>query len=109
MTTVVELFLDTLSVIGLLALGWFLFGRLLVPVGPGPVYAVIPARGGGEGLEQTVRGLLWLRGGELVGARIVVVDLGLDAEGRALAQHLCADAEQVCLCTAEELNEIICT
>lgn len=47
---------------------------MVTPVGPDPVFAVIPARGGGEGLEQTVKGLLWLQGGEMTGFTVVVAD-----------------------------------
>lgn len=107
MITVVEIILATLTVIGLLSLGWSLFGRLLTPVGPGPVYAVVPASGRGEGLEQTVKGLLWLRSGELAGMTVVVADAGLDEEGLRLAQALCRQLEQVRLCRAAELPQMI--
>ena len=109
MITVVEIILATLAVIGLLSLGWSLFGRMLTPVGPGPVYAVVPASGGGEGLEQTVRSLLWLQGGELAGVTVVVADMGLDEDGRRLAEALCRQSEQVQLCAAAELPRIIDT
>lgn len=109
MITVVEIILATLAVIGLLSLGWSLFGRLLTPVGPNPVYAVVPASGGGEGLEQTVKGLLWLRSGELAGMTVVVADAGLDEDGRRLAEALCRQLEQVRLCTAAELAQLVDT
>ena len=68
MNAIWQVLLALLAVVGLLALGWLLFGKLVTPVGGGgggPVYAVVPAAGDGEHLEQDVKGLLWLRGGEL--------------------------------------------
>jgi hypothetical protein len=105
--TVAEVLLAALTVIGLLSLGWSLFGRMLTPVGPGAVYAVVPASGGGEGLEQTVRGLLWLRGGELAGLTVLVADTGLNEQGRQLAEGLCRQWEQVLLCGPETLEHMI--
>ena len=63
---IVEILLSLLAVFGLLCLSWLLFGRLLSPASwSAPAYAVVPARGDGAGLEQTVKGLLWLRAGHL--------------------------------------------
>ena len=47
-----EFLLTLLAAVGLLALGWVLFGKLVAPVGgkESPIYAVIPASGGGDGL-----------------------------------------------------------
>ena len=58
MYEILQALLALLAAAGLLALGWVLFGRLVTPVGGrdgGPVYAVVPADGGGEHLEQDVR------------------------------------------------------
>ena len=66
MNAIWQVLLALLAAVGLLALGWLTFGRLLPPVGGsggGPVYAVVPASGDGAHLEQDVKGLLWLRGG----------------------------------------------
>ncbi|MFR4561261.1 MAG: hypothetical protein ACLT5P_08565 [Flavonifractor plautii] len=65
MNAIWQVLLALLAAVGLLALGWLTFGRLLTPVGGGgggPVYAVVPASGDGAHLEQDVKGLLWLRG-----------------------------------------------
>ena len=94
----------------LLALGWLTFGRLLIPVGGGgggPVYAVVPASGDGAHLEQDVKGLLWLRGGELARFTIVIADGGLDGTGRAVAAALLARGQGIVLCPAERLGEYI--
>ena len=102
--------LALLAAVGLLALGWLTFGRLLTPVGGGgggPVYAVVPASGDGAHLEQDVKGLLWLRGGELARFTIVIADGGLDGTGRAVAAALLARGQGIVLCPAERLGEYI--
>ena len=88
--------LALLAAVGLLALGWLTFGRLLTPVGGsggGPVYAVVPASGDGAHLEQDVKGLLWLRGAELARFTIVIADGGLAGTGRAVAAALLTRAQ----------------
>ncbi len=108
MSVILELFAILLAAVGLLALGWMLFGRLVAPVGGGcPVYAVVPARGDGAGLEHAVDGLLWLRGGELARFTIVIADGGLDAEGRAVASALLARGQGLVVCPEERLGEYI--
>ena len=88
MNPILEVVLILLAAAGLLGLGWVLFGRLVCPVGSGGVYAVIPASGDGANLEQDVRGLLWLRGGELARFTIVIADGGPTAAARAAASAL---------------------
>ena len=76
MNAIWQVLLALLAAVGLLALGWLTFGRLLTPVGGGgggPVYAVVPASGDGAHLEQDVKGLLWLRGGELARGQGIVL------------------------------------
>jgi len=55
MNAIWQVLLALLAAVGLLALGWLTFGRLLTPVGGGgggPVYAVVPASGDGAHLER---------------------------------------------------------
>ena len=110
MHEILQALLALLAAAGLLALGWVLFGRLVTPVGGrdgGPVYAVVPADGGGEHLEQDVKGLLWLRGGELARFTIVIADGGLDPAGRARAAALLARDRGIVLCPADRLGAYI--
>ena len=103
MNAIWQVLLALLAAVGLLALGWLTFGRLLTPVGGGgggPVYAVVPASG-------DVKGLLWLRGGELARFTIVIADGGLDGTGRAVAAALLTRAQGIVLCPAERLGEYI--
>ena len=52
------------------------------------VLAVVEGLGEGGGLEQSVRALMWLRSLGLLRCPVVIVDLGLDREGLAVAQRL---------------------
>lgn len=109
MHEILQVLLALLAAVGLLALGWVLFGRLVTPVGrdSGPVYAVVPAQDKGEHLEQDVKGLLWLRGGELARFTIVIADNGLDPEGRAVAAALLADSTGLVICPGNRLGAYI--
>ena len=80
----------TACVLGLAGLGWWLLGRLLRPLQGQSACVLLPGRGGGEGLEQTVRGFIWLRSLGVVKVPILVADLGLDPAGREVALKLCA-------------------
>ena len=106
MHEILQVLLALLAAAGLLALGWVLFGKLVTPVGEngGPVYAVVPADGGGEHLEQDVKGLLWLRGGELARFTIVIADGGLNETGRRVAAALLTGGRGVVLCPMGQLE-----
>ena len=107
MITVLEILLAALTALGLLWLGWSLLGRLMTPAGPGPVYVVVPARGGGEGLEQTVKGLLWHLGGEDLEFAVILADDGLDEDGLRLARALCRGREDVLLWSADQAGPVL--
>ena len=105
---ILQAVLALLAAVGLLALGWTLFGWLLAPSeGDGPVYAVVPAAGEGAHLEQDVKRLLWLRGQQKKGFTIVIADGGLDPAGRAVVAALLTGATGVVVCPAERLGEYI--
>ena len=87
MTEIIQFFSILLAAFGLMSLGWLALGALLLP-GNCDTCLTVRARGGGEGLEQTVRGLLWLRHTGLWKGEIVIVDCGLDGAGLALARAL---------------------
>ena len=85
------LFLEFLGLLlvafGLTCLIWMTVGRLLLP-GACPVRAVITGEESGNGLEQTVKGLLWLRRTGLWRGVVVIEDGGLDRQGREVALAL---------------------
>lgn len=83
MTLVISL----LAVFGLFCLIWLAYGWLLLPCSCS-IQVVVTAAGGGEGLEQTLRGLLWMRENRLWSGGIAIRDGGLTPEGLALALTL---------------------
>ena len=91
MTEIIQFFAVLLAAFGLVSLGWLALGALLLP-GRCAVRVVVSARGGGEGLEQTVKGLLWLRRTGLWKGGIVIEDCGLDEGGAALARVLAEES-----------------
>ena len=87
MTEIIQFFAILLAAFGLVSLGWLALGALLLP-GRCVTRLTVLAQGGGEGLEQTVRGLLWLRRTGLWRGEVVIEDCGLDPDGLALARAL---------------------
>ena len=87
MTEIIQFFAVLLAAVGLVSLGWLALGALLLP-GRCDARLTVSARGGGEGLEQTVKGLLWLRRTGLLRGEVIIEDCGLDRDGLALARAL---------------------
>lgn len=108
MRAFLEVLFALLAATGLLALVWLAFGRLLGPVGKvGRSVAVVPASGDGESLEQEVRGLLWLKSGNMAKFTVVIADCGLSDRGRTLAALLLEWEPTLVFCKAEELGKYI--
>ena len=76
-----------LAAFGLVSLGWLAVGALLLP-GVCPARMIVEAKGGGDGLEQTIKALLWLRRTGLWWGDVVIEDCGLNRDGVALARAL---------------------
>ena len=89
MTEVLQFFAVLLAAFGLVSLGWLVMGLLLLP-GSCAARMVVAAQGGADGLEQTVKALLWLRRTGLWRGEVVIEDRGLDGDGAALARTLAA-------------------
>ena len=98
MTEVFQFLAALLAAFGLVSLGWLALGALLLP-GVCPARMVVDAQGGGDGLEQTVKALLWLRRTGLWWGEVVIRDRGLDAGGEAVARAL---ARRQGVCFAQE-------
>lgn len=103
MRPILEVIFSLLAVAGLLSLSWLLLGHILTPAGNGETISLVPGRGDGEKLEQSVRGLLWLRGGGMLMGSVVIVDCGLSHEGKAIAAALCLREPGVEICPLSEL------
>ena len=91
----------------LVLLGGLLFAWLLLPLRPGALYSVLPAKGAGEGLEQQCRAYLFLKHLGVFRQELLLVDLGLVESGRDLAGRLAELDPAIQLCTPEQLLEII--
>ena len=83
MTQVLAVF----AVIGMAFLVWLAYGWLLLP-GRCPVRTMVNASGDGDGLEQTVKSLLWLRRSGLLQGEIAICDAGLSQSGLLIAMTL---------------------
>lgn len=90
MSLLFEILIALLAAFGLVCLGWLAFGTMVLPVGSGKVSAraVVTVEGRGDGLEQTVSALLWMRRSGLWQGRIFIETGGLDGEGLVLAKKL---------------------
>lgn len=111
MESILQALLALLAAVGLLALAWLCFGKLLFPVsggsGGGKIYAVLPVQGAAETLEHDIRALCWLRGGEAARFTIVIADDGLNDMGRAVTHALMAQKGGMVLCPLERLGEYL--
>lgn len=79
--------LAVFAVIGMACLVWLAYGWLLLP-GRCSVRAMVNASGDGDGLEQTVKSLLWLRNAGFWQGGIAICDAGLSHSGLMLAMTL---------------------
>lgn len=85
--------LSAAAAAGILLVIWCVVGVLLLPLAGrhAPAAALLPARGDGAKLEHDVRGFQWLCDSGFIHGSVIVIDCGLDAEGRALAQRLACE------------------
>ena len=105
---VLEVLLSLLAVFGLFVLGYLTFSRVLSPGrAAAPAYAVVPAKGDGAALEQTVKGLLWRPAGTGQRYTVVIADAGLDPQGRAVATLLANAQPRVVLCPLDAVAEYL--
>ena len=101
-----EIFAAAAAVTAAAALSWWLLGLLLRPEPrTGEVLAVIPGRGEGLHLEQTVRLWVWLLSLGLWSGEIVIADLDLTPAGREVALHLAQRWDRVVLRPADCLQD----
>lgn len=89
---------------GLCCIVCLLYSKMLCPHTTKGTWAVVWGRNSGEGLEQRVRSLIWLQNCGLLRCAVLIVDGGLDAEGRALAVRLAQRYPAVNLYSRQELE-----
>lgn len=107
MTLAIEFALALLCAALLFCLHRAFFWRFTAPVHNTPVFAVIPAVGDGEDLEQTLRHLQWLRSEKLTRFTILVVDAGLTPQGLDTIRALGNKDPTLLFCPAEEATLIL--
>lgn len=90
--------LALLAAIGIWTLGRLALDRLLAGGEKTDAWAVVPARGDGEELEQTV----WKLSRLPYGRGVLLVDCGLSRQGRAMADSLAERKRNVRLCPWEQ-------
>ena len=99
--------LAALCVAGLALIGWWLFGLLLRPLPERGVKVILSGRGDGNGLEQMIRGFVWLRALGLLRCSIIIADIALTPEGRELALRLAARWPGVSLWPVADLPDYL--
>ena len=89
---------------GMCCTACFLYSYMLRPCTGQGTWAVVSGFGAGEGLEQRVRSLVWLQSCGLLRGKLVLADVSLNEEGRALAVRLAGRYPCLTLCTRQELE-----
>lgn len=110
MPILMQLTIAVVSAAVLFGVIWTVYGSLRTPVRPGrgtQVHTVVTATGRAEGLEQSLRGLIWLTENGFVVTRILLVDRGMDEEGLTLARLLTKKYANIVICQAEEVQQWI--
>ena len=107
MRDMLESAVAVVCVLGLTGALWWLLGRMLRPLPQRSAFVLLRGRGEGRGLEQAVRGFVWLRGLGVLRVPILIADLGLNVRGREIALRLCARWPGVILWPAEELTDYL--
>lgn len=102
-----EIPLALLAVLCAAVIALWLYGRLLGPLPRGRLWMVLSARGDGEGLEQSVRAMCWLRSLGLADWGLVIADVDLTPRGRELALCLTHRWPEVALMPASELPRLM--
>lgn len=94
-----------ICLVGICCIVCLLYSKMLCPHTARGTWAVVWGHNSGEGLEQRVRSLVWLQNCGLLRCAVLVVDDGLDAEGRALAVRLAQRYPTVNLYSRQALEQ----
>ena len=99
-----------LAAVGLASLLWMVVRAIFFRSPQLPsrsLVTLIPAQGAGEQLEQQLRAALRLRREQGLPGRILLVDCGLNDEGRKLAELLAREDRWVAVCRMEEIGSYL--
>ena len=95
-----------LAAVGLTALVWLFVTAVRHPRewSRSETAVIVPARGGAERLEQTVRALEGQRYASGGFSRIIILDCGMEEDAQRVAQLLCRESFDVTVCPREALG-----
>lgn len=98
-----------LAAVGLASLMWMAARAVLFAHPPRRqgALALLPARGDGEGLEEQVHTLQYIRGEYGGLGQILLVDCGLTEEGRKLCALLAGEDRWISVCAPEALERYV--
>ena len=98
-----------LAAIGVASLMWAAVKAVLYPGAPRRqnIVALVTAQGDGEQMEQQVRTLRRIRQEQRLFGSILLVDCGLNEEGKKISRLLERQDRWVTLCTADEISRYI--
>lgn len=102
-----ELLLGALLTAAVILLTGLVLGWLLLPLRPFGLWSVLTATGDGADLEQTCYAWLFLRRLGIFRQRLILLDFGLSAEGRAIAEALTNLSPEICLSDPAGLETIL--
>ena len=105
-----QVILAMTAVFVMLGVLWTMFGSLRTPIrsirGTG-VQTVISVRDNAADLEQTLKGLLWLRANSIIDGPILIVDHGTNEEGKTLLKLARKQYGNIIICNAEDMSQWI--
>lgn len=100
-----EILLCALAAAAMLTLLWLLCAQFLLPIRTKNVWLLLRGCGDGDTLEQDCRAYLLLRTAGAIKRPLVIVDDGLNEEGRLLAERLTELDGDIRFCGWDELQE----
>lgn len=98
---------SVLAALGFLMVLWLVFGALLLPIAgkqEEQVCFVVRAKGNDAALDETVRGLIWLRHAIAATPDIVIINDGMDETSLISAQQLILMYPGVKIVSAEDVQ-----
>lgn len=83
------------------------YAFMLTPVKMGKdadICTVLRLKGDCPDVEQTIDGLIWLRGNGILKSKIIIVDCGMNPETRELAEQIVKRHSYIALCGINDME-----
>lgn len=104
---VLTILIAALAVCGVLLILRTVLEAVIFPVPRENSILIVPLSGNAAQCQQTIRGCLRLRSRRGIGERLILVDQGLDPEAQIAAGILLRREDDVVLCAASQVPEMI--